>query len=137
MAGFLTPALASPRQEVIRGPITGRILQVLDGDTVNVSLHVWIGQEIETSIRVDGIDAPEIHGKCNQEREMAAAARDEMSRLLHDREIRIYNIRLEKYAGRVLATAETTDGIDIAKHMIEKGLARPYHGKKRSPWCSL
>jgi endonuclease YncB( thermonuclease family) len=44
-------------------------------------------------------------------------------------------VRLEKYAGRVLAHAQTSDGVDISKYMIEKGLARPYFGKKRQPWC--
>ncbi len=130
------PAAGSPRQEIINGPMTGEVLNVLDGDTVNVKVHVWIGQEIETSLRVEGIDAPEIKGKCTEERTLAEAARQEMIKLLGDNLIRIYNIRLEKYAGRVLAEVETTGGIDIGRHMIEKGLARPYHGEKRRPWCA-
>jgi endonuclease YncB( thermonuclease family) len=129
-------AIASPRQEVMQGPMTGEVLNVLDGDTVNVKVRVWIGQEIETSLRIEGIDAPEIKGKCEKERTLAAAARQEVERLLDDNQIRIYNIRLEKYAGRVMGEAQTTQGIDIGKHMIEKGLARPYHGEKRQPWCS-
>lgn len=128
------PASSSPRQEVIAGPITGQVIKVLDGDTVAVRMHVWIGEEIETSVRIDGIDAPEIHGKCDKERNMAAAAKQEMESLTAS-PIRIYNVRLEKYAGRVLAKAETENGVDIAKHMLDKGLARPYHGEKRRPWC--
>ncbi len=129
------PAGASPRQEVIAGPITGTVLSVLDGDTVNLKLRVWIGQEVETSLRIDGIDTPEIKGKCEKERRLAAAARGELESLLSDHMIKIYNVRLEKYAGRVLAKAQTTDGIDIGGHMISKGFARPYHGEKRRPWC--
>ncbi|MCE9507784.1 MAG: thermonuclease family protein [Alphaproteobacteria bacterium] len=129
-------AEASPRQEVLQGPMTGEVLNVLDGDTVNVKIRVWIGQEIETSLRIEGIDAPEIKGKCEKERTLAEAARQEVERLLSDNLIRVYNVRLEKYAGRVMAEAQTTQGIDIGKHMIEKGLARPYHGEKRQPWCS-
>lgn len=132
---FSPAAIASPRQEVLAGPLTGEVLNVLDGDTINVKIHVWIGQEIETSVRINGIDAPEIKGRCARERSMAQKARDEIISLTGV-PVRIYDVRLEKYAGRVLAKVETSDGIDIARHMIDKGLARPYHGEKRRPWCS-
>ncbi|MBI3440858.1 MAG: thermonuclease family protein [Proteobacteria bacterium] len=128
-------AEASPRQEVIRGPVPATVLRVIDGDTVAVKAHVWIGEEVETSIRIDGIDAPEIKGKCTQERVAAETARQEVIRLLSNGNVRIYNIRLEKYAGRVLAQIRTADGINIGEHMLEKGLARPYHGEKRQSWC--
>ena len=129
-------AEASPRQEVVRGPLTGDVLQVLDGDTFNVNLHVWIGQNIETSVRIDGIDAPEMKGKCTKERNMAESARQEVLKLLSNGQVKIYDIRLEKYAGRVLAKAETSDGVNIGQYLIKKGLAREYHGEKRQPWCS-
>lgn len=128
-------AEASPRQETLAGPMTGAVLSVLDGDTVNVKIRVWIGQEIETSLRIDGIDAPEIKGKCERERTLAAAAREELATLVNDNIVRIYNVRLEKYAGRVLGQLQTSGGIDIGKHMIDKGFARAYHGEKRQPWC--
>jgi endonuclease YncB( thermonuclease family) len=128
-------AEASPRQEVVHGPMTGQVLGVLDGDTLSVKLHVWIGQQIETSVRLDGVDAPEMKGKCKKERVMAEAAKQELTRLLSSGEVRIYDIRLEKYAGRVLAKAQTTEGINVGQHMIEKGFARAYHGEKRKPWC--
>ena len=120
----------------MQGPMTGEVLNVLDGDTVNVKVRVWIGQEVETSIRIAGIDAPEMKGKCEKERTLAEEARQTVIRLLSDNQIQIYNIRLEKYAGRVMAQVQTAGGVDIGKYMIEKGLARPYHGEKRQPWCS-
>jgi micrococcal nuclease len=128
-------ALSAPRQEVLSGPLAGEVTQVLDGDTLAVNIQVWIGQKVETSLRIDGIDAPEIKGKCERERAMAAAARAELARLVADGQVRIYDVRLEKYAGRVLAKAETTDGINIAQHLLDKGFVRPYHGEKRQPWC--
>jgi endonuclease YncB( thermonuclease family) len=132
----LTPlAEASVRKEIIAGPIQGDVLQVLDGDTVAVRLHVWIGQDIETHVRINGIDTPEIHGKCEEERSLAQKARSELSGLVSDRKIELTNIRLEKYAGRVLADAKTEDGLDIGKHLISKGVARAYQGEKRKPWC--
>lgn len=131
----LSSAFALGR-DVVEGPVTSQVIGVLDGDTVSVRAHIWIGTSIETSVRIKGIDTPEIHGKCQKERDMAAAARDEIMRLLgEDGRIRISNIRYEKYAGRVLAEAQTVDGVDIARHMIEKGFARPYHGEHRGSWC--
>lgn len=131
-----SPAEASPRQEILNGPLPGEVLNVLDGDTVNVKVRVWIGTEIETSLRIEGIDAPEMKGKCEKERTLAEAARQEVIHLLNNSPVQIYNIRLEKYAGRVLAQVQTANGVDIAKHMLEKGLARSYHGEKRRAWCS-
>lgn len=128
-------ALASVRQEVIAGPVAGEVVSILDGDTVTVRLHIWIGQEIETHVRIAGIDTPEIRGKCAAERIKARKARNEIANLLADNKIQLTNVRLEKYAGRVLAVAHSTNGTDIAGHMIKKGLARPYGGEKRAGWC--
>ena len=129
-------AEASPRQEVLAGPLTGTVLSILDGDTVSVRLKVWIGQELETSVRIAGIDTPEMKGKCAKETALAIEARNEVQRLLKDGSIVLSTIKLEKYAGRVLAHATTLDGINNADHLIDKGLARPYAGKKRAGWCS-
>ena len=136
---FLTLSLASEasvRQEVLPGPVAGDVVKVLDGDTLAVRARVWIGTAVETSVRIEGIDAPEIKGKCEKETALAEAARREILRLVGERPVEIYDIRLEKYAGRVLARVRTADGIDIGQHMINKGLVRPYHGEKRQPWCA-
>jgi endonuclease YncB( thermonuclease family) len=131
-----TCAAYAPHSEVVAGPVTGQVTEILDGDTVTVRLHVWIGEEIQTSVRIAGIDAPEIHGKCEKERRMAQEAKSELAALLSDSAITLYDIRLEKYAGRVLASARNGDGTDISGHMLDKGLARAYGGEKRKPWCS-
>jgi endonuclease YncB( thermonuclease family) len=126
----------SPRGDIVAGPLAGEVTGVLDGDTVSVRVHVWIGQEVETSVRIAGIDAPEIHGKCEKERRMAENAKEELQSLISGNPILLTNIRLEKYAGRVLAAAQTKNGTDIARHMLDKGLVRPYRGEKRRPWCT-
>src|SRR4051812_176057 len=86
-------AEASPRQERLAGPITVKVLRVVDGDTVEVRAHVWIGEEIDTSVRFAGIDAPELHSRCAKEYKMAHAAKDEISRLLSNNLMTISNIR--------------------------------------------
>lgn len=123
-------------RETLAGPLTGSVIDVRDGDTFNIRVHVWIGQNIETNVRINGIDTPELHGKCEKERSMAQRARQELVSLIADKKVRLYNVRYEKYAGRVLADVETIDGVKISDYLIEKGFARTYHGEKRKPWCA-
>ena len=127
---------AAGRGDVLPGPLQGQVLNVLDGDTVVVRLRVWLGQDVETSVRIAGIDAPEMKSRCADERRRAQAAKTALARLLADGRISLRDIRLEKYAGRVLAVAETAQGQSIAKTLLDQGYARPYHGEKRGPWCS-
>ncbi|MBI1215890.1 MAG: nuclease [Alphaproteobacteria bacterium] len=129
------PAQGQAR-ETLPGPLRGEVLEVLDGDTIAVRLHVWIGQSVETHVRIAGIDAPEIHGKCKSERARAQAAKKALAALLTDGKVTLYNVRLAKYAGRVLAEARSENGQHVATYMIGKGLARPYHGQKRGGWCA-
>lgn len=130
-----TPGQASVRGEVLPGPVMGRVTGVIDGDTLSVRLRVWIGQEIETSVRLAGIDAPELRGKCEREKRLARAARAELARMLESGAVTLTNIRLEKYAGRVLAEVKGPDGADPAQRLLDLGLARPYGGEKRKSWC--
>ena len=127
------PAVA---KGVLAGPLTGQVLAVLDGDTVTVRLHIWIGQDIETHVRISGIDTPEKRGKCLSERARAEQSRLALAALLADGKIMLRDIQHEKYAGRVLATAAASDGTPVAEYLIGKDLARPYRGGKRAGWCS-
>ncbi len=129
-------SMTSARRDFIKGPMTVKILRIIDGDTVVVRAHVWIGENMDTSVRFSGMDAPEMHAHCYKERVAARAAKAAVAKLLKDNKMVISNIRLEKYAGRVLAHVETTDGLDIGRYMIKKGLARPYYGGHRKPWCT-
>ena len=49
------PAAAA---EVISGPYAGVVTDVIDGDTLEVRVMVWLGQEVVTRVRIDGIDTP-------------------------------------------------------------------------------
>ncbi|MDD9900626.1 MAG: thermonuclease family protein [Alphaproteobacteria bacterium] len=137
--GLITLLAAAPATAAVdrlAGPLSGEVMRVVDGDTITVRLKIWIGQSIETHVRIDGIDAPEIKGKCTSERARAEEARKELVRLLHDGKVELTNIRNEKYAGRVLASVRTSGGVDITQYMIEHDYARPYKGAKRKTWCT-
>lgn len=119
----------------VAGPVTARVLRVIDGDTIAVRARIWVGQSVETRVRIAGVDTPELRGRCAREIEMATAARDLVAVILGDEVAILRDVRFDKFGGRVLARVENTAGEDIAMRLIAAGLGRPYDGGKRAPWC--
>jgi endonuclease YncB( thermonuclease family) len=117
------------------GPIPARVVEVIDGDTVTVRAQIWLGQEIQTRVRLAGADAPELKARCPQERVLAERARDFLVRRLSDGDVMLRDVRHDKYGGRVVARLETPSGEDLARSLIAAGLARAYAGEARRPWC--
>ena len=117
------------------GPIPAEVLEILDGDTLLVRATIWLGQVVETHVRVDGLDAPEMRARCPRERELAESARDHARRLIGAAPVRLLDVQPDKYGGRVRARVLTGGGADLSAALIEAGLARPYHGERRQPWC--
>jgi len=124
------------------------IVSCYDGDTCRVNLprsafnddwaYQLFGHNIP--IRVEGIDTPEIRGKCQKEKNLAKEARDFVRRLFDNaqnvtltiddnpKEVRGKYFRI---VGRLLA-----DGVDISDLLIQKNLAVPYDGgTKTKDWC--
>ncbi len=112
------------------------IVRVYDGDTFTVNLSEWpsiIGQEI--NIRVNGVDTPEIRGKCSYEKSMAKRAKQfTLAKLKSAQKIELVEIQRDKYF-RILAKV-LIDGIDLADLLISHKLAVAYDGgRKNNPWC--
>ncbi|MGE5145120.1 MAG: thermonuclease family protein [Candidatus Eiseniibacteriota bacterium] len=122
-------------REILAGPVPADVVEVLDGDTIAVRARIWLGQELATHVRLSGIDAPELHGRCDHERRLAAAARDFLAERLADRAVELRDVQFGKYAGRVVARVVTEKGEDVAGALIAAGLARPYGGGTRRRWC--
>ncbi|MCB0412448.1 MAG: thermonuclease family protein [Bdellovibrionales bacterium] len=110
-----------------------------DGDTFRViipQVHPFFGEDI--SVRVIGIDAPEIrtHDEC--EKRMALKAKEELKELLEtSHEITLRSIGKDKYF-RVLADVKF-DGKDLAEELLKRRLAVPYDGgtKPHTNWCKF
>jgi micrococcal nuclease len=113
--------------------IPAEVVSVYDGDTIKVIAHPWPGISLNTSVRVRGIDTPEIRGKCQSEKLNAIKARDQ-ARSFVGTHVILNNIELGKYAGRVIADVLVGDE-DLGEFLINSGLARPYDGGKRKSWC--
>jgi endonuclease YncB( thermonuclease family) len=130
-----TPAHATPTPpRVMSGPVVADVLSVYDGDTLTVLAYPWPGINTHVSVRLLGVDTPEIRGKCDLERTLAQQAREVALAALGTR-VTLTNIRHDKYAGRVLADITLADGRSLADVLIASGLARPYDGGARQSWC--
>lgn len=124
-------AAASPR--ALDGPIRGAVERVIDGDTVKMRVAIWIDQELTVSVRVAGVDAPELfHPRCAAEREKARAAKAFVEAFVGGGDATLYDVRQGKYAGRVVARIET-GGRDLGQALVAAGHA--VSGAK-GDWCA-
>lgn len=130
---FFAPAAhAAP---TLPGPYQADIIKVIDGDTVKARIHIWLGQNIETLVRLDGIDTPELRGHCAREKDLAQQAKALLAQLIDGQSIELHNIRQDKYGGRIIAHISLPDGRDIATILQNSNLARTYTGGTRHSWC--
>ena len=115
------------------------IVKVYDGDTITVNIKKYppiVGEEI--SVRIYGIDTPEIKGKTEYEKKKAIEARDYIIKRLNEgTKVELRNIRRDKYFRilfEVWVYIPKRGWIDLSKELIEKGLARPYFGETKEEW---
>lgn len=133
-AMFLAVSAASAD---VPGPIPATVERVVDGDTVEVTANIWLNQSIRTLVRVNGIDTPELRGRCPEERARAEAARDMALDLMpQGGQIMLHDVRQDKWGGRVLASVRAANGRDVAEALIAGNLAIAYDGRgARRDWC--
>lgn len=110
------------------------VLAVIDGDTFRAQIPVWEGLTVTTLVRLDGIDAPEIRGKCKEEKDKAAQAKEALTKFLRGEVITLHSVQPDKYSGRVVADVRVNFQ-SVATQMIDRGLARKYTGGERQGWC--
>ena len=81
LAGWLDPVSdSSPAPERVasagfEGPVRADVVHVIDGDTFEANAQIWLGESIAVRVRIAGIDAPELHARCDDEYRRAQAAR--------------------------------------------------------------
>ena len=113
-----------------------KVIRVHDGDTFTISLpkeYTLFGDKI--SVRVYGIDAPEIHGIQPCEKEKALAAKKLAESLLLGKDVTLKNVKHDKYF-RLLAEAWIGNQ-SLSQILLEKKLAYSYFGKtkEKKNWC--
>lgn len=137
MAAFAAPLAAAAEEDRLPGPIPARVIRVVDGDTVLVRARIWLGQDVETNVRLLGVDTPEKRGKCDAERSAAEQAETFVAgKLAGDDWIALRDIIADKYGKRVVARVITAKGEDLSALLIANKLARDYAGRTKPGWCN-
>jgi len=83
----------------------GRVIKVYDGDTITIAAKLPTTIEsplYRFSVRLNGIDTPELKTKNEVEKRVALQARDALSSKILYRDVELRNVQTEKY-GRLLA----------------------------------
>jgi endonuclease YncB( thermonuclease family) len=114
--------------------LISRIISVYDGDTFRADINSYpdiLGNNI--SIRVNGVDTPEMRGSKPEIKELAIKARDLVKdKLMNGKVIILKNIQRGKYF-RIVADVYI-DGVDLKEILFEAGLAKPYDGGTKQQW---
>lgn len=136
LAALLWPA-GGQAAETLPGPVTGEVVKVVDGDTLDVRIRIWLGQELETKVRLHGIDTPESRSRCTAEKDLAKRAQRRLQALVTGAKstVLLHDVTNDKFGGRVRARVLLPDGTDLAAALVVEGFARPYDGGTRQPWC--
>jgi endonuclease YncB( thermonuclease family) len=117
----------------------GRVIKVYDADTITIASKLPYEQSpmYRLSVRLNGIDTPEIKGKgvSEEEKECAKLARDRVADLVLNKVVRLENIQSEKY-GRILADVYI-GSMHLNELLIKERYAVKYDGgtkKKPESW---
>ena len=113
-----------------------KVTSIYDGDTFRANISGWpdiIGERIP--IRINGIDTPELKGKCSHEKILARRAKQITVEMLRNAKvIELRNMHRGKYF-RIIADVYA-DGKSVAKNLVDRGLAVFYDGVRKSKdWC--
>jgi micrococcal nuclease len=139
--GFCTIASAAETNNCQHDKDTFRCVKFIknyDADTITVNIpnvHPLIGEKV--SVRVLGIDSPEIKGKNKCEKDKARIAQRLVENLLKNaKHIELQNVQRDKYF-RILADV-VADGKSIKDLVIKNHLAYKYEGgtKINVDWCN-
>ena len=121
------PPMMDPKSLPIYIPnvTNGRVIKVYDGDTITIAANLN-KTTYKFSVRLNGIDTPEMHTKNNEEKEVAVMARDALKSKIFGQHINLKNVSIEKY-GRLLADVYFED-CHLNNWMLENYYAVPYDG---------
>lgn len=106
----------------------GKVIKVYDGDTITIASKLPYKESpiYKFSVRLSGIDSPEIKGKTENEKKLAKISRDALYNLVFGKIVYLDNVSTEKY-GRILADVYLGD-LHINKWMLSNKYAIEYDG---------
>lgn len=128
------PAMAGIDNKNFGSVIVSKVTSIYDGDTFRCNLDDYpplIGERV--GIRIKGIDTPEMRDKRPHIKALARQAKQYVvEQLRSGKVIELRNMTRGKYF-RIVADV-FIDGNSLGDELINKGLAKPYDGGKKTPW---
>jgi endonuclease YncB( thermonuclease family) len=121
----------------------GRVVRVIDGDTLDVRVNLWPGLEAIYAVRVRGIDAPELRRtRCAAERQWGEEAKAQVAKLYPPgTEVRLEDVDYDSFGGRVVADVRrwrSDRWLYLSDELVERGLAEAWTpGMADIDWCAL
>lgn len=117
-----------------------KVIKVHDADTVTL-LFEYKDEIIKYNIRIDGIDAPELHSKIPEEAALSKKGKEYLSNLLLYTIVRVRFKDFDKY-GRILSdiyiltspTSKSFQESNVSQLLIQGGYVRVYNGGTKEKW---
>lgn len=117
----------------------GQVIKVYDGDTITIAAKLPYNDSLlyRFSIRLNGIDSPEIKGHSEDEKAAAQVSKRALENLILHKYVVLKNKSTEKY-GRILADVyivyDKNDKLHLNKWMLDNRYAVEYDGgTKKAP----
>jgi micrococcal nuclease len=105
----------------------GKVVKVYDGDTITIVGKVRYNPKLyKFSVRLNGLDCPEMKTKNEKEKLIAVKAKDYVESIILNKIIVMKDVKLDKY-GRLLAYVYLGKRC-INNELLEKNLAVSYDG---------
>ena len=115
-------------------PITnGRVVKCYDGDTITIAAYLPYKDSplYKFSVRLNGIDCPEMKTHDENEKSVAKIAKEKLSEKILNKIVTLENVSTEKY-GRILADV-VYDGTSMGPWLLSQHLAVAYTGGTKEP----
>lgn len=109
----------------------GKVIKVYDGDTITIASKMpYKGSPVyRFSVRLNGIDTPEMKGGDEDEKKIAHMAKEFVENMVMNKWVELKNVKNEKY-GRLLADVYI-DNVHLNAVLVEKRYAVAYDGGKK------
>ena len=110
----------------------GKVVNVVDGDTVDVEIDLGFGIVKHERVRLAGVNTPELHSKDAKEKAAATTARQFTADwVAAHAEVFLRTEKEQEKYGRYLAWVEGGDGASLNDELVKSGNAVTYWGGAR------
>ena len=128
---FKNCTYANTKPHKLVGEYHAKVVKVYDGDTITVVMDPY-GKIERFSIRIWGIDAPEMRSSNLLERNAAQRVQEVLAFRIMNKTVKLTCKGFDKY-GRVLASVNYRD-VDYADWLISNKYVHVYLGKRKLLW---